>query len=106
MCELILRLFVHQYNQQPTNQKPLSNDRWINLNDRNVLIDLYDSGKSLYNSTTDHLSQSNITGCHIVCRRSFRPSLVFFVAVGLAYGILWTYALVRLPRGATRRVCS
>lgn len=35
-------------------------DRWINLNEQNVLIDSYDSGKGIYNSVTNHGQMGNI----------------------------------------------
>ena len=35
-------------------------DKWINLNDQNVLVDSYDSSKGIYSSTSNHGNQGNI----------------------------------------------
>ncbi len=35
-------------------------DKWINLNDQNVLIDCYDSSKGIYSATTNHGNEGNI----------------------------------------------
>ncbi len=35
-------------------------DKWINLNDQNVMVDSYDSDKGIYDATTNHGNQGNL----------------------------------------------